>query len=282
MRKITAQIPEGVIIAMKSVVKALALLAVVGIVAMPASAATLRNAGAQTAAVFHGNILTPPSQLNGTGCLYAPSEADDPAYRAGIAAAMTCGSTVDYFDARYGTPTTSQLGAYAACHTWANYAYLDKVGFGNNLAAFVDAGGRVVLGAFCTYCSGNCLSGTVMTSAYCPVYSPSMSNHFSPSGWSGDDADKCDFLGATVGFQAFYRDYLALQGTGIRWGTFQDGEICDAVGPGEAVHYVNGSGGSPILWDANIEKVVGNACCCLSGGTPTLETTWGKVKDLYR
>lgn len=268
---------------MKAFVKALALLAVVGIVAMPASAATLRNAGSQVPAVFHGNVLTPPSELNGSGMLYAPSEADDPAYRAGIAASMICGSTVDYFDARYGTPTTSAMSAYHAVHTWANYAYLDPTGFGNNLAAYVDMGGcnTVVLGAFCTYCSGNCLRGAIMACPYCPVTSPSLSNHFSAAGWSGDYATCPDEVGATVGWQAFYRDYLAIQSCGSLCGTFTDGEIAVAVNTPGTVHYVNGSGGSPILWDANIEKVVANAACDC-GPVPTLETTWGHVKDLYR
>ena len=59
-------------------------------------------------------------------------------------------------------------------------------------------------------------------------------------------------------------------------------EIAVAVNTPGTVHYVNGSGGSPILWDANIERVVSNACCCACCPTPAIETTWGKVKDLYR
>lgn len=231
------------------------------VAAQPATA-ILRNVGPPVPATFAGNHLTPMSSSRPSGVLYAPSEADDPAYRAGIAAQLTFPGPVDYYDARYGTPSVSQLSSYSAVHTWANYAYLDPVGFGNNLAQFADNGGLVVLGAFCTYCSGNCLQGEIMTSAYCPVYSPSLSNHFSPAGWSGDDADACEYLGVAPGWQAFYRDYLALQGSGTRRGTFTDGEIACAVGPGYLVHYVNGSGGSPILWDANIEHVVANACNC--------------------
>ena len=168
----------------------------------------------------------------------------------------------------------------------------NPMGFGNNLATYVDNGGWVVLGALCTYCSGNCLRGTIMTAAYCPVYSPSLSNHFSPAGWSGDDADACEYWGLAPGWQAYYRDYLALQGAGLRRGTFTDGEIACAVGPGNTVYYVNGSGGSPILWDPNIEQVVANVCdYCFTSippweppppPVPTVERSWGSVKGLYR
>lgn len=241
------------------------ILLVLLVAAQPATA-ILRNVGPPIPATFQGNHLTAPSSTRQTRVLYAPSEADDPAYRAGIAYYLGTGSVVDYFDARYSTPTTSQLAEYDAVHTWANYAYLDPSGFGDHLADYVDQRGWVVLGAFCTYCSGNCLRGRIMTSTYCPVYSPAWSNHFSPSGWNGDDADKCDYIGVAAGWQAFYRDYLSLQGTGERRGTFQDGEIACAASGSFSVHYINGSGGAPILWDAAIEQVVANACKCYDIG----------------
>jgi len=248
------------------------------VVAVPASA-TLRNVGPQVPGTFQGHQLTPVSPYTAVRVLYCPSEADDPAYRAGIAAALPAGSVVDYFDARNATPDATLLSTYNAVHTWANYAYFNNVAMGDALADFVDAGGRVVLGAFVTYCMGNSLSGRIMTSAYCGAYSPSCSNHFTTAYWSGDDADKCDFSGVSS-WGAMYRDYLALQGAGIRWGTFSDGEIADAVGPGEAVHLVNGSGGSPIMVDGNIEIVVANACYC-NLVIPTKDTTWGQIKSLY-
>lgn len=253
------------------------LLVILAVAAVPASA-VLRNMGPQTPAVFEGNHLTATHERDAVGVLYAPSEADDPAYRAGILAGLPAGSFVDYYDARYGTPDPTLLANYNAVHTWANYAYFSAVGMGDALADFVDGGGRVVLGAFCTYCMGNSLQGRIMTSAYCGVYSPSCSNHFTTAYWAGDDAGQCDYLGVTS-WSAFYRDYLALQG-GVRWGTFTDAEIADAVGPAEAVHYVNGSGGSPIMVDAAIELVVANACYC-NLIIPTTETTWGQIKSLY-
>src|SRR5262249_55880751 len=104
-----------------------------------------------TAAAFVLTMLLGPAVSMLTAAhsmLYAPSEGDDPAFRAAISALI--GGPVDYFDARSGTPTVSQLSAYDCVHTWANSSYANSTTFGNNLAAYVDAGGRAILGVFDT------------------------------------------------------------------------------------------------------------------------------------
>jgi hypothetical protein len=200
--------------------------------------------------------------------LYAPSEADDATYRAQISAAAG-GATVDYFDASAGTPSAALLSTYDCVHVWANFAFSDAVGYGNNLAVFVDGGGDVVMGAFCTYTSGNSLSGQIMTSSYCPVVSPSGTNHFS------NDTDTgpwftCLATGvSSIG--AFYRDILVLQGDGILDGRFDgDKEIATAYrrypgGGGGDVVYANGSGGFPITGTGEWASVVANSCTCNVG-----------------
>lgn len=264
---------------MKTLGCVLAVLLVLAI-AMPAAAA-LRNAGDQVPMVPGQNILTPVGARTPVRVLYAPSEADDPAYRAMVAAALPAGSVVDYFDANTSTPSATLLATYDAVHTWANYAYNNNVLFGDNLADFVDAGGRVVLGAFVTYCYGNFLSGRIMTPAYCGANSPSCSNHVSTAYWAGDAADMCDYNDVTS-WGAQDRDYLAVQGSGVVWGHFTDNELADVVGPGEGVHLVNGSGGAPIMSDAAIAVVVANACWCSNDPVPVEESTWGMVKKHYR
>ena len=81
-----------------------------------------------------------------------------------------------------------------------------------------------------------------------------------------------------------YRDVLALQGAGRDCARFNDGEIAVALGLGDYVRYINGSGGAPVLVDDNTALVVAKACCgrCLEGGTPTSKKIWGKVKTLYQ
>jgi hypothetical protein len=241
----------------------------------PAFANNLKTA---TPAVFEGNDLTPDT--GGARVLYAPSEADDAAYRAQIAAAA--GGTCDYYDARYGTPDAALLSNYDCVHVWANYAFADNVGYGNNLADFVDVGGHVVLGAFCAYTSGNYLSGRVMTdtSRYCPVLGGS--NHFAYSDWDGTDATCCVYDGVTA-WGALYRDYLTLVGPGATiCGHFRDQEMACALNAAQDVIYANGSGGYPIGPYGDMGAVIAAACVCAGGGTAVENSTWGAVKDLYR
>jgi hypothetical protein len=182
--------------------------------------------------------------------LYGPSEGDDPAMRADIDA-LTGGSS-DYFDTRAATPDVATLSSYDVVVVWANFAFLDNVAYGNNLGQAADNGTTVILGAFCTYTSGNFLSGDIMTAAYCPVVSPTGSNHFFNSAWSGDNpcgTTAYDGLaGGSLG-DRFYRDFLVLQGAGVQCGTDLDAEITlagtNAFGPGgPVVAYFNGAGGN--------------------------------------
>src|SRR5262245_835918 len=127
----------------------------------------LTNTGELRRVDFEGHVLTVGA---GDGApikvLYAPSESDDAAYRAAIAAGIGGGAIVDYFDARVATPSVATMLGYDAVYTWANFGYANNVLFGDNLAAYNDAGGTVVLGVFCTYTTGNFLSGLIMTAAY--------------------------------------------------------------------------------------------------------------------
>jgi hypothetical protein len=213
----------------------------------------------------------------GPRVLYAPSEGDDPAFRNAIATAI--GGTCDYFDAISGTPDTALLSGYYCVMTWANFAYADRDLYGDNLAAFVDVGGSVVLGAFAAYTSGNSLGGAIMTPAYCPVVGGF--NLFSFSSYRGDGIG-CNYIGVST-FGATYRDDLSLQGGGAINGTFADGEIAlglNSAGPN--VCYANGAGGFPI--DGNgpdWPTLIANGCTCGGGTTPVEETTWGSLKATY-
>jgi hypothetical protein len=218
----------------------------------------LTNKGEWRVPVFEGHHL---STTTGVGSiLYCPSESDDPAFRAAISAAAG-GATVDYFDTRAATPSVATLSAYTCVMTWANFDYFDNVGFGNNLAAYVDGGGSVILGAFCTYTTGNFLSGAIMTPGYCPVVSPTGSNHFSSSAYVGNGVT-CIYDGV-VSLDCFYRDILITQGGGIVDGTYADGEICHAYRPDGHVIYSNGNGGFPVTCVGDGALVIANACDCL-------------------
>jgi hypothetical protein len=182
--------------------------------------------------------LATAAPSSATSILIAPSEGDNAAFRAAVAAELGVGGTVDYYDASSGTPLLALLSLYDAVFTWTNSAYADSTGFGNVLADYVDAGGRVILGAFTTYTSGNFLSGDVMTSAYSPVYSPSGGNSFTNSCYAGDGTS--DLWNGVSSYCALYRDNVALQGAGIADGTFLDGAIAAAYRPDFGVIYLGG------------------------------------------
>ncbi|GAG09234.1 unnamed protein product, partial [marine sediment metagenome] len=160
-------------------------------------------------------------------------------------------------------------------HTWANSAYANNVQFGDNLADYVDAGGTVVLGVFCTYTPGNYLSGRIMTSGYCPVVSPTGTNHTSLSSYAGDGTT-CIHNGIT-NYDCVYRDYLQLQGSGIQDGSYVDGEIAHAYRPDFKVIYSNGSGCSVIGGGGQWPELICNACSC-----QPIPGHWQVVADDYR
>jgi hypothetical protein len=243
--------------------------------AVPAMA-VMTNQGIDRPMIQSDNVFGSGPRDNGR-ILYAPSEADDPTYRAAIAAAS--GGVVDYYDVRYSTPTLAfLLDNYDCVYTWANYAYFDNVGFGNVLADFVDAGRHVVLGAFCAYTSGNFLSGRIMTSGYCPVTGGS--NHFSTAAYAGDGTT-CIHTGVTY-YDSLYRDYLTLLGPGLVDGHYTDGEIAQAYRPDFRVIYSNGSGAFQLGGMGDWGKLISNSCACSDGPTPTENVTWGHIKSIFQ
>lgn len=238
-------------------------------------AATLNTGGEDPLTDIGHHVLTQglaPSQ-GPCAFLYAPSEDDDPALRAAIAAIT--GSTVDYFDARAATPTLAQLAPYCCVYTWANASYADNVAFGDVLADFVDQGGAVVLGVFCTYTSGNYLAGRIMTSGYCPVTGGT--NHFSTSSYAGDGTSL--IYDGVSAFTADYRDILTLQGTGIQDGTYLDGEMAHAYRPDFAVIYSNGPASTLSGSTGDWPLLITNACEALGGPAASIPTTneWGMI-----
>jgi hypothetical protein len=56
--------------------------------------------------------------------------------------------TVNVFDARYATPSLALMQNYNAVMVFSDYSWADPTTLGNNLAAYVDLGGGVVVSAF--------------------------------------------------------------------------------------------------------------------------------------
>jgi len=219
--------------------------------------------GTEEPVIFTGHDLSTSESgaLSGScgSILYAPSQPDDPNFRAALS--LACGgATVDYFDARYGTPTVSLLSTYDCVMTWANYAYNDVNGFGNNLADYVDAGGKVILGQWCLPTAGNHLGGRIMTSAYCPV---TASTH-STGTYNGDGID-CVHDGVTA-YSTYYLDICTLLP-----GNFSDGTLMLPTGgntlsvawrPDRRVYYSAGNLGLDYGNTGDWPQLTCNMCCC--------------------
>jgi hypothetical protein len=188
--------------------------------------------------------------------LYAPSEDDDPVFRAALSAFL--GGPVDYFDARGATPTVAQMAAYDCVHTWVNSPYANNIAMGDNLADYVDGGGRAILGVFSTFTGGNFLAGRIMDPGYSPVDSPAGTNHYSFSSYAGDGSAR--FHNGVVSYGGTYRDFLVVQGNGVVDAHYLDGEIAVAYRPDLGVIYVNGSGPVQLAPVGDWARLIANTC----------------------
>ncbi len=261
---------------MKRMAMFVLLVAALVVAAAPPASSVMTNQGIDRELVASPNDLTPGVRGNGR-ILYAPSEADDPGYRAMIAAIT--GGTVDYFDARVGTPDAALLNTYDCVNVWANYAFANNVLYGDNLADFVDGGGSVVLGVWCLPTAGNYLAGRIMTTAYCPV--TGYSNHYTYSNYIGDGTT-CIHTGV-VSYACNYRDVLTVVAGGTADGHYADGEIAHAYRADYKVIYSNGSGASALGGSyADWPRLIANACGCSCGGSPVESETWGTIKSIFQ
>ena len=257
----------------------LAVLCAAGCVDAAAADASARNVGQPATPVFAGHELTPNS--GGPRILYAPSESDDPTYRNVIAERI--GGACDYFDARFDTPPAALLVQYDCVHTWSNYPYSDPALFGDRLADYVDAGGKVILGAFAASPAGNSLAGRIVdpVAGYTPV--TSLGSHEGMSAWDGLCREDCVW-DEVAGLYATHRQTLTLVDTanGVICGQYLDGEVAVAYIANRRVYVVNGAGGLPVYTDHWMAWVVANACACAVPPTATAPVTWSRVKQLHR
>jgi cysteine-rich repeat protein len=196
-----------------------------------------------------------PSLCHRISILFAVADDDDSTYRWNVS--VITGGTVDYYPANSGTPSLAELQAYDCVFTHPNYNYADATTLGNNLASYVDWGGTVVIGTFSTY-AGWALLGNIMTSAYCPVYNYANNNHYTASSYAGDGTTGIHYAVASYADQ--FRDYLALQGSGIADGHYADGEIAHAYRPDFKVIYSNGFGDAALGGTGDWPRLIANSC----------------------
>ncbi|UCF33022.1 MAG: hypothetical protein JSV78_11890 [Phycisphaerales bacterium] len=188
------------------------------------------------------------------GILYAPTEDDNPTFRAQVSALT--GKPCDYFDAREGTPDAELLAMYDCVFTWVNYAYADRWAFSDALVAFADGGGNVILGqwAFGGFGVG-AIPPTIIEPDYCPVYVSSWS-----SGSYSGDGTGCP-TAQVESWYSPYRDNASLRTGALYDGTYTDGVPLFAFYPGVRVTYIPGA--LPDFGSSgDLARMVVNACGC--------------------
>ncbi|UCF34132.1 MAG: hypothetical protein JSV78_02265 [Phycisphaerales bacterium] len=187
--------------------------------------------------------------------LYAPSEDDNSAFRAEVAALT--GRPCHYFDTRADTPDLERLLSYDCVFTWSNFAYADRLAFSENLVSFANSGGNVVLGqwAYIGFCPG-AIPPEILEPGYCPVDVVSET-------YGGDySGDGTGCLTEEVGsWYTPYRDDAQLR-EGARYdGTYTDGIPLFAFYPGVRVTYVPGA--LPEFGSSgDLAEMIVNACTC--------------------
>jgi len=275
---------------MRKTLLVLLALALVGFVGQASAKTNIAHHAGYVA--IHDSHMTPDT--GGLRCLYCPPENNDPGWSGQFATQIGAATNpCDYFDTRSGTPSDATLDTYDCVMTWANYAYLDNVGFGNNLADFVDHGGHVILGAFSSYPVGNFLSGRIMEGTitypsmpdgyakYCPVNGNG--NHFTTLMWDGSSPSACVHQGISS-YGTFFADILTLAPTAPSpavFGHLGAIEMANVVNCPGMVDYANGAGGYPLYPTGQDAARAANGCLCgpVSATTPS---TWGEVKGLYQ
>jgi hypothetical protein len=222
------------------------------------------NGGKARPVAFTGHHLSSGADSPG-GILYAPSEDDSPAFRAALAACT--GGVVDYYDARVGTPSAALLSTYDCVLTWADFAYADPALFGDHLAAYVDAGGKAILGQWCYQSDqSHWLEGLIMTSAYCPV---TVDSSYNSGAYAGDGAD-CVHLGppSVTAYDTSFLDNCTLVSGAQSDGTFDDGgtpRISVAWRNDRRVYYSAGNTGT-FYGTGDWAELTCNICECVRSG----------------
>jgi cysteine-rich repeat protein len=199
-----------------------------------------------------------PSSCHRVRILFAIADLEDTAYEAAIAAIT--GGAVGYYNANTGTPSLAQMQAYDCVFTNSDYAYADPTTMGNTLASFVDWGGVVVIGTF-SLSSGWPLSGAIMGSGYCPVYSPSGSYSTTAYSYIGDGTSPIHY--AVSSYSSGFQNDIAVWGAGVADGHWGSGAIAQAYrSPDYRVIYSNGYVNTPAGYPPNGDwaRLIANAC----------------------
>jgi hypothetical protein len=171
--------------------------------------------------------------------------------------------SVDYYDARNGTPSLAFLLDYDVVLTWSNYTYNSAANMGNVLADYIDDGGRVLNLMFALDPSWG-LQGRFINEGYSALtgtgtnYSTSCLGSFDPTHPIMDGiSNVCDY------YRLANPSLTSGSTTVAQW---SDGSIFVAVKDDKSCVSIGGYVGDSYNWTGQMPDVVHNAILWLSGG----------------
>lgn len=190
---------------------------------------------------------------------YIPADGNDPVFTGAISAIT--GGPVTYTDAGASTPTLVTLQAsYDCVFTHPNFTYADSLTFGNTLASFVDGGGNVVLGIATDFAPPTGLSTSmIMQVGYSPITTAGGVT-YGPTATYAANGVTLIHSGVLTYTAPIFDTGVALQGTGITDGTYDNGSIAAAYRPDFKVVYLNGTGNTSFGPTGDWPRLVANAC----------------------
>jgi len=215
----------------------------------------MTNMGPAPAHVSKGHVLT--AQRGDGAILYAPTQADNPTFRAEVAAIT--GAPCDYWDSIAATPTLVDLEPYDCVFTWVNSGYENPIAMGDVLADYLEAGGKVILGQWTEeHTQTNWLQGRIMTDY--AIVDCDMASFDAGVAYSGDGV-MCPHVGVTA-YDSDYRDHIAtVIPPALSDGTYTDGYISVVMSPVLPLFYSAGNTGGT-FGTGEWALLTANMCAC--------------------
>ena len=170
-------------------------------------------------------------------------------------------TTVDYYDARNGTPSLDQLLEYEAVVVWSNYHFSDPVALGDVLADYADNGGGVVLHQF-SFGTGWNLQGRMMNE-YSPISDGSISG---ATHYLGDYDESSPLMEGVTSITDQYMSYVSIINNGEWVASYDDGTPFVAFNPDNQVVAINGYVGDSRQFGGDMILLSYNAVIFSTGG----------------
>ena len=195
------------------------------------------------------------SDISGVPVLYiTTNEAYETQFIGGLSSIGSIG-TLDILDARIATPNLSYLLDYDLVIVTSDYGFADNALLGDNLADYVDSGGKVILFGATFYNNHAQLNGRITQPGYSPF-------PISDYGWYGVESDSFEDHYITNGISTLSTVLVAnvyvLQGEGQSLGLLDSGQLLGAVNADESVAAINVLPSND-LWAGDLIELTDNA-----------------------